>query len=71
MSSAGRNQYRDTLFRAYLPASGTPVTLDFTGDVPERADTPDQLEEGVIAFLSLEPIRAMIRTLRQMASKAP
>src|SRR5579871_5752491 len=51
-----RNQYRDTLFRAYIPPSGAPVTLDFTGDVPERADTPDQLEERVIAFLSLEPI---------------
>ena len=66
-----RNQYRDTLFRAYVPPSGTPVTLDFTGDVPERAATPDQLEERVIAFLSLEPIRAMVRTLRETASKTP
>jgi len=66
-----RNQYRDTLFRAYIPASGTPVTLDFIGDAPEKADTADQLEERVIAFFSRDPIRAMIRTVYDTAAKTP
>lgn len=68
---AGRNHYRDTLFRAYIPASGTPVTLDFIGDEPERVDTADALENSVILFLSREPIRVMIRTLREIVAKLP
>jgi hypothetical protein len=66
-----RNSYRDTLFRAYIPAAGTPVTLDFIGDSPEEVNTPDALEESVILFLSREQIRLMIRTLREIASKVP
>ena len=66
-----RNNYQDTLFRAYIPASGAPVTLDFTGDEPERVDSADALEESVILFLSREPIRVMIRTLREIAAKVP
>jgi len=65
-----QNRFRDTLFRAYIPTAGSPVTLDFVGDSPEKADTPDQLEERVIKFLSLDQIRSMIRTLRETAAKS-
>lgn len=63
-----RNHYKDTLFRAYLPASGTPVTLDFIGDEPETARTANELETLVIEFLSLDPIRRMIQSLREIAA---
>ena len=66
-----RNHYRDTLFRAYIPAAGTPVTLDFTGDEPEKAADADALEKSVIDFLSRVQIRMMLRTLRDLAAKIP
>jgi hypothetical protein len=65
-----QNRFRDTLFRAYIPATGSPVTLDFIGDSPEEVDTPDQMEERVINFLALDQIRSMIRTLRETAAKS-
>ncbi|HEX8339545.1 MAG TPA: hypothetical protein VF624_01420 [Tepidisphaeraceae bacterium] len=63
---ANRNQFRDTLFRAYLPPSGAPATLDFIGDRPEKAQTPEELEDRVIEFLSLEPIQGMMRSLKEV-----
>jgi hypothetical protein len=70
VSILNQNGFRETLFRAYIPAGGSPVTLDFIGDSPEKVGTPDQLEERVINFLSLDPIRSMIRTLRETAAKS-
>ena len=42
----------------------------FIGDAPEKVDTADQLEQCAILFLSRVQIRAMIRTLRELAAKA-
>jgi hypothetical protein len=66
-----RNNFRDTIFRAYLPPSGTPVTLDFFGGAAQTAVSPEQLEQHVIDFLSLPAIRGMIRGLREMVQGNP
>jgi hypothetical protein len=62
-----RNRFRDTLFRAYVPASGEPVTLDLTGDRPTLVRSPDELEDRVVDFLSRPEIRGMLRELRELA----
>lgn len=66
-----RNRYRDTLFRAYVPASGSPVTLDLIGDEPITVRTPEELEDAVVRFLARPEIRTMLRQLRELAARTP
>jgi hypothetical protein len=44
-------QYRDTLFRAYIPADGLPIQLDLYGEEPEPCRSREELEQKVIDFL--------------------
>lgn len=44
-------QFRDTLFRAYIPEDGFPIQLDLYGEEPERCDDAQQLQEKVLDFL--------------------
>lgn len=63
------NNFRDVLFRAYLPPEGKPVTLDLTGEEPVQCTTPKALEKKILDFLALDAIRARLRTLRDLAAK--
>ena len=44
-------QFRDTLFRAYIPADGMPITLDLYGEEPERCGDLEELQQKVLDFL--------------------
>ena len=43
--------YRDTLFRAYIPIDGMPVTLDLYGEEPEVCQNDAELETRILDFL--------------------
>src|SRR5438309_11111212 len=47
-----KKQFRDTLFRAYVPGDGLPIHLDLYGEEPEACGSRDELEERVLEFLS-------------------
>jgi len=47
-----KKQFRDTLFRAYIPNNGLPIHLDLYGEEPDVCNSRDELEEKVLAFLS-------------------
>ena len=44
-------QFRDTLFRAYIPAGGMPVLLDLYGEEPEKCSDLGELEQKILEFL--------------------
>lgn len=64
------HDYQETVFRAYLKADGSAATLDFIGDTPRTVRTPTALEDEVVRFLGQEPIRNLIRSLRDLAAGA-
>lgn len=43
--------FRDTLFRAYIPQDGVPIYLDLYGEEPDRCDSEQELQEKVLDFL--------------------
>jgi hypothetical protein len=47
----GPRQFRDVLFRAYVPPEGYPVRLDFFGEELTVCQGPDELEQSVRAFV--------------------
>ena len=62
------NNFRDVLFRAYIPAAGKPVTLDLTGDAPVTCASPQVLERRILDFFALDAIRGRLRALRDLAA---
>jgi hypothetical protein len=44
-------QFRDTLFRAYIPDDGVPIYLDLYGEEPERCSNSQELQEKILDFL--------------------
>jgi hypothetical protein len=44
-------QFRDTLFRAYIPVDGMPILLDLYGEEPEKCSDPQELQDKVLEFL--------------------
>lgn len=44
-------QFRDTLFRAYIPVDGVPIYLDLYGEEPERCGNLQDLQENILDFL--------------------
>jgi hypothetical protein len=59
-------QYRDTLFRAYVPDQGAPIHLDLYGERPEPCQTLQELEDKVLAFLNR--LRDRMTTYRDYAT---
>ncbi len=43
--------YRDTLFRAYIPTGGMPIHLDLYGEEPERCGDLPELQHKILDFL--------------------
>ena len=43
--------FRDTLFRAYIPLDGLPILLDLYGEEPERCSDFQELQHKVLEFL--------------------
>lgn len=46
-----QKQYRDTLFRAYVPTTGFPISLDLYGENPEECNNAQELQTKVLGFL--------------------
>ena len=64
-----QRQYRDTLFRAYIPDIGQPISLDFYGEQPVSAGTPSEMEEAILAFLTEEQTQERLKAYRDLALK--
>jgi hypothetical protein len=46
-------QFRDTLFRAYIPVGGLPIYLDLGGEEPVKCESIEQLQNCVLDFLKM------------------
>ncbi len=57
---------RDTLFRAYVPAAGAPVNLDFYGEEPVPSGTPQEIQENVLNFLTQPEIVSRMNMYREL-----
>lgn len=60
-------QFRDTLFRAYIPTDGLPIYLDLYSEEPEQCANREELEQKVLGFL--QRIRDRMVSYRDYASK--
>ena len=63
--------YRDVLFRAYIPAGGYPLSLDLYGEELIPCADAQELREQVAAFLTRPDIVARLNALRDIASLPP
>jgi hypothetical protein len=61
-------EYRDVLFRAYIPTDGFPVTLDLFDDKHPTCDTLDALETEVIHFLGHRDVKQRLLSLKDVAA---
>jgi hypothetical protein len=61
-------QYRDVLFRAYVPTEGFPVTLDLFDDKHPKCDTLDALETEIINFLGHPDVKQRLLSLKDVAA---
>lgn len=64
--SAEQPKIRDTLFRAYLPVDGFPVSLDLFEDKHPECRNLDELETEVIQFFRSPLVRQLLRGLRDI-----
>jgi hypothetical protein len=62
-----KKQFRDTLFRAYIPTDGLPIYLDLYSEEPEQCASREELEQKVLGFL--QRIRDRMVSYRDYASK--
>jgi len=62
-----QRNFRDVLFRAYVPATGFPVSLDLYGEEPVRCADEAELEDQVLGFLARPQVRARLAMLGRMA----
>ena len=53
--------FRDTLFRAYIPVKGYPVQLDFFGEEPVTANSSEEMENYVARFLERPEVKLRLR----------
>lgn len=60
--------FRDVLFRAYVPAEGFPVTLDLLDDKHPKCDTLDVLETEIINFLGHQDVKQRLLSLKDVAA---
>lgn len=63
-----RVQFRDVLFRAYIPGEGFPVTLDLFDDKHPKCDTLEALETEIIDFLKHRDVKQRLLSLKDMAA---
>ncbi len=61
-------EFRDVLFRAYVPADGFPVTLDLLDDKHPKCDTLDVLETEIINFLGHRDVKQRLLSLKDVAA---
>lgn len=66
-----RVNFRDTLFRAYVPLAGFPVQLDFYGEEPVRAETVEAMEDAIVDFLGKPEVSARLNTYRSLIEGPP
>jgi hypothetical protein len=55
--------FRDVLFRAYVPMDGYPVNLDFFGETPVPCPDQARLESEIVRFLSDRNVNARLQMI--------
>jgi hypothetical protein len=58
--------FKDTLFRAYVPQDGFPVTLDFFGDTGLVCDDEQTLRTRLVQFLKDKDVQMRLKGLHTM-----
>jgi len=53
--------FRDTLFRVYIPVKGYPVQLDFFGEEPLTANSSSEMENHIAHFLARPEVKLRLR----------
>ena len=61
--------FRDVLFRAYVPMTGFPVSLDLYGEDAVRCDDETQLADEILQFMGQPEIKSRLGMLKRMASE--
>ena len=64
-----QRQYRDTLFRAYIPDRGLPIALDFYGEQPVPVATHADMERTILNFLAQDETRMRLQAYMDLAAK--
>lgn len=64
-----RRQYKDTLFRAYVPPQGLPVQMDFYGEEAQTAGSFEEMEQAIAAFLGNPEVKNRLAIYRSLATK--
>jgi hypothetical protein len=59
---------KDYLLRAYVPADGYPVTLEYLAEEEKRCDNEEQLVAALVAAIRHEHMRSRLLALRQALS---
>ena len=60
--------FQDVLFRAYVPPTGFPVSLDLYGEEPVRCQDEAALQDQLLQFLARAEVKSRLGMLKQMAS---
>jgi hypothetical protein len=63
-------QYRDVLFRAYVPVGGYPTYLDLYGEELLPCEGEMDLENRILAFLARPEVRERLHILQDTAAQA-
>lgn len=62
--------FRDTLFRAYVPMDGFPVTLDLFGDEGVVCKSESKLRTSLISFLKKKEVKLRLRGLHTLITQS-
>tara|TARA_R110002072_G_scaffold302615_1_gene486829 strand:- start:108625 stop:109056 length:432 start_codon:yes stop_codon:yes gene_type:complete len=62
------HKVQDTLFRAYVPPTGVPISLDFYGEQPVSSGNPQELQDRVLEFLAEPEVTSRINMYKELIS---
>ncbi len=62
------HKVQDTLFRAYVPPTGAPISLDFYGEQPVSSGNPQELQNEVLKFLAEPEVTSRINMYKELIS---
>ena len=62
-------QFRDVLFRAYVPSSGFPVSLDLFGENVRTCQDEKELRAAILEFIGRKDVSLRIRELAEESEK--
>ena len=60
--------YTGTLFRAYIPVDGYPVTLDLFGEQGTVCNNSAELTKAILEFLKLANVQQRLKALKDLAA---